>query len=59
MYSLLETKSKGVRDHIIIIKRMMLMVPDIEEELKLSVDDGFLRYPEWPEMKKVKNWLAF
>ena len=57
--ALLATNTKGVRDHIIIIKRMMLMVPDIEEELKLSVDDGFLRYPDWPEMKKVKNWLAF
>ncbi len=57
--ALLATNTKGVRDHITIIKRMMLMIPDIEEELKLSIEDGFLRYPEWPEMKKVKNWLEF
>ena len=56
--ALLATNTKGVRDHITVIQRMILMVPDIEEELKLSIDDGFLRYPEWPEMKKVKNWLA-
>jgi len=57
--ALLATNTKGVRDHITIIKRMILMVPEIEEELKLSVGDGFTRYPEWPEMKKVKNWLEF
>ena len=55
--ALLATNTKGVRDHITIIKRMILMVPEIEEELKSSVEDGFLRYPEWPEMKKIKNWL--
>ncbi len=57
--ALLATNTKGVRDHITIIKRMILMVPEIEEELKSSVEDGFLRYPEWPEMKKMKDWLEF
>ena len=57
--ALLATNTKGVRDHINIIKRMILMVPDIEDELKSSVEDGFSRYPDWPEMKKVKNWLEF
>ena len=57
--ALLATKTKGVRDHITIIKRIMLMIPEVEEELKLSIEDGFTRYPEWPEMKKVKNWLEF
>ena len=57
--ALLATNNKGVRDHITIIKRMMLMLPDVAEELRTSIDDGFSRYPEWPEMKKVKNWLAF
>ena len=57
--ALLATKNKGVRENITIIKRMMLMLPDIEEELRTSVEDGFKRYPDWPEMKKVKNWLDF
>ncbi|MBK16786.1 MAG: hypothetical protein CMK49_02065 [Prochlorococcus sp. SP3034] len=57
--ALLATNNKGVRDHINIIKRMILILPDIEAELKSSVEDGFSKYPEWPEMKKVKNWLEF
>ena len=55
--ALLATNTKGVREHIIIIKRIIMMGPDVEEELKSSINDGFSKYPKWPEMKKVKNWL--
>ena len=55
--ALLATNTKGVREHITIIKRMIMMIPDVEEELKSSINDGFSKYPKWPEMKKVKNWL--
>ena len=57
--ALLATNTKGVRENIDLIKRIIIMAPDLEEDLKLSVEDGFLRYPEWPELKKVKKWLDF
>ena len=57
--SLLATNTKGVRENIDLIKRILIISPDLEEDLKLSVADGFLRYPEWPELKKVKKWLDF
>jgi len=57
--ALLATNTKGVRDNIDLIKRIILMAPDLEEDLKLSIEDGFSRYPEWPELKKVKKWLDF
>ena len=57
--ALLATNTKGVRDNIDLIKRIIIMAPDLEEDLKLSVEDGFSRYPEWPELKKVKKWLDF
>ena len=57
--ALLATNTKGVRENIDLIKRIMLMAPDLEKDLKLSVEDGFSKYPEWPELKKVKNWLDF
>ena len=57
--ALLATNTKGVRDNIDLIKRIIIMAPDLEEDLKLSVEDGFSRYPEWPELKKVKKWLNF
>ena len=57
--ALLATNTKGVRDNIDLIKRIVIMAPDLEEDLKLSVEDGFSRYPDWPELKKVKKWLDF
>tara|TARA_Y100001968_G_C18730718_1_gene424363 strand:- start:33 stop:461 length:429 start_codon:yes stop_codon:yes gene_type:complete len=57
--ALLATKNKGVRDHVELIKKMAMMMPDVKSDLKESVEDGFNRYPEWPELIKIKNWLEF
>ena len=38
---------------------MSMMMPDVKSELKESVEDGFSRYPDWPELNKVKKWLEF
>ena len=39
--ALLATNTKGVRENIDLIKRIMIMAPDLEKDLKLSVEDGF------------------
>ncbi|WP_288262161.1 tetratricopeptide repeat protein [uncultured Prochlorococcus sp.] len=57
--ALLATKNKGVRDHVELIKKMTLMMPDVKSELKESVADGFSRYPDWPELTKFEKWLEF
>ncbi len=57
--ALLASKTKGVREHVDLINRMKLIVPDLENELKSSIDDGFERYPGWPELEKIKKWLDF
>ena len=57
--ALLETNSKGVREHIEFVKRALLIVPDLEKELKDSLDDGLNRKPNWNSMKKIQSWLGF
>lgn len=57
--ALLATNTKGVREHIELIKRILMMAPDLENDLKLSIEDGFSRYPDWPELKKIQKWLEF
>ena len=57
--ALLETNSKGVREHIEFVKRALLIVPDLEKELKVSIEDGLKRKPDWDALKKVKAWLVF
>tara|TARA_Y100001978_G_scaffold26219_1_gene22392 strand:+ start:1722 stop:2141 length:420 start_codon:yes stop_codon:yes gene_type:complete len=57
--ALLATKNKGVRDHIELIKRIILMAPELEDDLKSSIEDGLKRNPDWSELKKIKKWLDF
>ena len=57
--ALLETNSKGVREHIEFVKRALLIVPELEKELKDSLNDGLNRKPNWNSMKKIQSWLGF
>ena len=57
--ALLETKSKGVREHIDFVKRAVLMVPEFENELRVSIEDGLGRKPDWESLKKIQHWLGF
>ena len=57
--ALLETNSKGVREHIEFVKRALLIVPDLEKELKDSLNDGLNRKPNWNSIKKIQLWLGF
>ena len=55
--ALLETNSKGVRDHIDFVKRAMMLLPELEEELRESIIDGLHRKPDWRSLLKIKKWL--
>ena len=57
--ALLETNSKGVREHIEFVKRALLIVPELEKELKDSLNDGLTRKPNWDSLKKIQSWLDF
>ncbi len=57
--ALLETNSKGVREHIDFVKRALLILPELQKELKNSIQDGLNRKPEWNALKKIQAWLGF
>ena len=56
--ALLDTNSKGVREHIEFLQRVVMAVPDLEKELKRSIEDGLSRKPQWLALVKIKNWLG-
>ena len=56
--ALLETNSKGVRDHVDYVKRLSVAMPDVSKELKNSIEDGLVRKPGWKSLIKVRDWLA-
>ena len=55
--ALLETQSKGVREHVQVVQQVLTMAPQISDELKTALDDGLQRRPNWSSLEKVKNWL--
>ncbi len=55
--AMLETSTKGVREHIEIVQRVMVMAPELAQELQESIEDGLARKPGWDAMEKVKAWL--
>jgi predicted Zn-dependent protease len=55
--AMLETGAKGVREHIEIVQRVMVMAPELAGELQESIADGLQRRPGWDAMEKVKQWL--
>ena len=48
--ALLETPSKGVRDHIQVVQQVMAFAPDLSSELKASIADGLERRPGWKSL---------
>ena len=55
--ALLETDSKGVRDHIQVVQQVLTMAPEVSEDLKGALEDGLQRRPGWKALQTVKTWL--
>ncbi|WP_066374996.1 MULTISPECIES: tetratricopeptide repeat protein [unclassified Anabaena] len=55
--AMLETKEKGVRQHIDIAQQLITINPEWQEEVQNSIADGFSRKPDWQSLAKVKGWL--
>jgi hypothetical protein len=55
--AMLETKAKGVRDQIAVVQQVLAVAPEMGDELRESINDGFKRRPDWPALLKVKSWL--
>ncbi|MBE9116514.1 hypothetical protein IQ249_11445 [Lusitaniella coriacea LEGE 07157] len=55
--AMLETNTKGVRQHIEIVQQMMDMDSQIREDVEENIEDGFERKPGWKSLQRVKTWL--
>ncbi len=55
--AMLETKQKGLREHVDFAKQLILVNDEWQDEIKESIEDGLTRKPDWQSLIKVKNWL--
>lgn len=56
--ALLETESKGVRDQIQMVQKVLTIAPQVRDDLRGALEDGLRRRPGWTSAEKVKNWLS-
>ena len=56
--ALLDTKSKGVRDHIQVVQKILALSPHLTKDIKNSLEDGHQRRPKWQALEKVEAWLS-
>lgn len=55
--AMLETSQSGVRQHVDLAAQLILVDPDIRDEIKQSIADGLSKKPEWKSLQRVKTWL--
>ncbi|HEY9820769.1 MAG TPA: hypothetical protein V6D35_08305 [Candidatus Sericytochromatia bacterium] len=56
--AMLETGQTGVRQHIDIVKQMIVEDSDVRRDLSESIEDGLTRKPDWKSLSRVKSWLS-
>ena len=55
--AMLDTNTKGVREQIQQIRKVLTMAPELAEELQQSITDGLERRGDWQALHKVGSWL--
>lgn len=56
--ALMANGQKGVRDHVQVVQQLMVLDSDIINDLRLNIEEGLARRPDWADLKKVQGWLG-
>lgn len=54
--AMLELSKPGVRPHIEIAQQLTTL-PELGDEVKQNIADGFTRKPDWKSLQRVNAWL--
>jgi cytochrome c-type biogenesis protein CcmH/NrfG len=55
--ALLESNSKGVREHVEFVQQMMGLDKELRSDILDNIEDGLARKPDWKSLQRVKTWL--
>jgi predicted Zn-dependent protease len=55
--AMLETDKKGVRQHVEVAQQIILIVPEMRDEVQQNIEDGLTRKPGWKSLERVQAWL--
>jgi predicted Zn-dependent protease len=55
--AMLEIDKKGVRQHVEVAQQIIMIVPDMRDEVQQNIEDGLTRKPGWKSLERVQSWL--
>lgn len=55
--AMLEAGQTGVREHIDIVRQLMVLDAEMRQEIQDNIEDGLTRKPDWQSLQRIKNWL--
>ncbi|WP_017717680.1 tetratricopeptide repeat protein [Kamptonema formosum] len=55
--AMIDSGQKGVRQHIEIAQQILLVSPELREEVLENIKDGLTRKPDWQSLQRVQAWL--
>ena len=55
--AMIETQTKGVREHIEYVQRLMGQDEELRSDIIENIEDGLARKPDWKGLQRVKAWL--
>ncbi|AFY62423.1 MULTISPECIES: M48 family metallopeptidase [Cyanophyceae] len=56
--AMLEKGQKGVRDHIELIQHIIMVVPELRQEVTDNIQEGLTRKPDWEALLRVQAWIV-
>jgi predicted Zn-dependent protease len=54
--AMLDSGQKGVRSHVELVQRMV-MIPEVRTEIEQNIADGLKRKTDWSAMQRLQNWV--
>ena len=55
--AMLETSTKGVREQIQQIQKVLTVAPELKDDLQQSMVDGLARREDWQALRKARTWI--
>jgi len=55
--AMLDASKSGVRQHIEAAQQVMMLVPELQQEVQQNIADGLARKANWKSLERVQAWL--
>lgn len=55
--AMLETGQKGVRQQVESVQQLIMVAPELQDEVKQNFAEGLSRKPNWSSLNRIQTWI--